>query len=228
MSSIAIVGLSGTGKSTSYGNVPELKIKGLNPKETVIINIAGKDLPFRGWSKLYDGKISEGGNYTESADAAKISDAIKYISEKRLDIKNLILDDAQYIMAFEFIKRAKETGYQKFSDIGVNISKVVDAARNTRKDLKVYFMWHPEEGNDGIQKMKTVGKMVDSYLTLEGLFTIILYATVNNGSDNKVQYTFTTNNDGVSPAKSPIGMFPDLHIPNDLGLVSEMIDEYNN
>ena len=148
MASIAIVGKSGTGKSSSYGQFPELGIKGLTPKETVVVNVSGKDLPFRGWKKLYTGKISEGGNYLESSDAEQISKAIQYISEKRPEIKNVVLDDAQYVAAFEFMRRAKESGYGKYADIGVNLGKVVEAARLTRKDLKVYFLWHPENDRE--------------------------------------------------------------------------------
>ncbi len=227
MSGIAIVGLSGTGKSSSYGEIPELGIKGLNPKETVIINVAGKDLPFRGWRKQYNGKISENGNYLETSDAKVVCDSIKYISDNRKDIKSILIDDAQYIAAFEFMRRAKESGYGKFADIGVNIAKITESARTTRSDLKVYFFWHPEPSGDTF-KMKTVGKMVDDYLTLEGLFTVILYTKVEKGTDNKMKYQFVTNNDGQFPGKSPIGLFKDLYIPNDLGLVSELIDEFNN
>ena len=227
MSSISIVGKSGTGKSTSYGSVPEVGVKGLNPKETVIINISGKDLPFKGWKQVYNGKISEGGNYVESSDANVVSNAIKYVSSERPDIKNVVVDDAQYIMAFEFMRRAKESGYGKFADIGVNMNKVIEAASATRKDLKVYFMWHPESDGEGGFKIKTVGKMIDDYLTLEGLFTVILYTKVSKGADNKMLYQFVTNNDGHFPGKSPLGMFKDIYIPNDLGSVSQIIDEYN-
>ena len=117
MSSIAIVGKSGTGKSTSYGQFPELGIKGLNPKETAIINVAGKDLPFRGWKKLYSGKITEGGNYFESSDSAQIAGAITYVNTSRTEVKNVIIDDGQYTIAFEFMRRAKESGYGKFAEI---------------------------------------------------------------------------------------------------------------
>jgi hypothetical protein len=228
MSSICIAGASGSGKSTSYGNFPTLGIKGLNPEETFIINVSGKDLPFRGWKKLYTGKSTTSkGNYFESADAGQITQIIEGISKSRPDIKNIIVDDAQYIMAFEFMRRAKETGYGKFADIGVNISKVVEAARTSRKDLKVFFMWHPEKMPDGNMKMKTVGTMVDNYLTLEGLFTVILYTKVERDLDDTVKYLFITNNDGHAPAKSPIGMFEEMYMPNDLGVVSDIIDKYN-
>jgi len=227
MASFAIVGKSGTGKSTSYGNFPEIGIKGLNPKETVIINVANKDLPFRGWKKLYTGKINENGNYLETSDANIISKAINYASQNRQDIKNIVVDDAQFIMGFEFMRRAKEVGYGKFADLGVNMAKVVEAARVTRSDLKVYFLWHPEEDKELGYKMKTVGKMVNDYLTLEGLFTVVLYSKVSKGNENKMSYQFVTNYDGEFPAKSPIGLFNTLYIPNDLGFVSECIDKYN-
>ena len=102
MASIAIVGPSGTGKSTSYGQFPELGIKGLNPKETVVINVSNKDLPFRGWKKMYSGKLTEGGNYMSSSDSTQISQAINFVSEKRPDVKNVVIDDGQFLMAFEF------------------------------------------------------------------------------------------------------------------------------
>lgn len=227
MAAIAIVGSSGTGKSTSYGSLPEIGVKGLNPKETVICNVAGKDLPFRGWQKVYTGKLSEGGNYLETSDSSVIADTIRLVSDKRPEIKNYVIDDGQFIMAFEFMRRAKEAGYNKFTDIGVNIAKICEAARSTRKDLKVYFLWHPEDNKEYGYKMKTLGAMLDNYLTLEGLFTVVLYSTVIKGADNKAKYQFVTNNDGKYPAKSPVGMFPELTIPNDLSIVSELIDKYN-
>lgn len=227
MSSIAIVGKSGTGKSSSINEIPQLGIKGLKPNETVIINVAGKDLPFRGWKNLYKGDIQQGGNYIETSDSALITKVINFVSSNRPDIKNIIIDDAQYIMAFEFMRRAKETGYNKFSDIGVGISNVISAARTCRKDLKVFFLWHPEQDKETGFRMKTVGKMVDDYLTLEGLFTAIFYTKVSKGADNKITYQFVTNNDGEFPAKTPIGMFESLYIPNDLGIIAETIDKFN-
>lgn len=223
MASIAIVGKSGSGKSTSYGQIPEIGVKGLNPKETAIINVSGKDLPFKGWQAKYN---KENKNYAESSDADKIKAYIEHY-DKQLEIKNIVIDDAQYIMAFEFMGRARETGYGKFADLGVNLAKVLTAAKNTRRDLKIYFLWHPEEDKDTGFKMKTVGKMVDDYLTLEGLFTVVLYSSVSKGADNKINYSFVTNYDGKFPAKSPVGMFKDIYIPNDLGFVSESIDKYN-
>lgn len=220
---VAIVGHSGTGKSTSIGKNDALGIKGLDPKETLLINVANKPLPFRGWKKLYN---AENRNYLQTDDPEKIVKAINQ-ADRTESIKNIVLDDGQYIMAFDFMRRANETGYGKFAKMGVNMGKIVEASKNTRDDLKVYFLWHPEVTGDSL-KMKTVGNMVDQYLTLEGLFTIQLYTKVEIGNDNKPHYHFITNNDGEYPAKSPFGMFETLTIPNDLGLVSELIDAYNN
>jgi len=225
---IGIVGPSGTGKSTSYGQVPELDIKGLDPKTTVVINVAGKSLPFRGWKKNYtEFKGKNGGNYIATADYATIVKAIGVISNDRPEIKNIVLEDAQYIMAFEFMNRAGETGYKKFSDIGVHFNAIRNAVMNSRDDLKVYALWHPEVDNEGKMSMKTVGKMVNDYLTPEGLFTIVLYSKVDT-KDKKAEYHFITNNDGNYPAKSPVGMFEELEIPNDLGFVEGKVDEYYN
>jgi hypothetical protein len=107
------------------------------------------------------------------------------------------------------------------------MGKVLNSAKNSRIDLKCYFLWHPEQDKETGYKMKSVGKMVDDYLTLEGLFTVILYTNVSKGDKNQILYQFVTNNDGSTPSKSPIGMFSELYIPNDLGLVSKTIDSYN-
>jgi hypothetical protein len=226
---IGIVGDSGTGKSTSIGKSDELGIEGLDPATTAILNVVGKNLPFRGGNKLYprDKKISEGGNYFESSIAGEIADAITLISTKRPDIKVIVIDDGQYIMAYQFMSKALEEGYKKFAVIGADFSKVIKTATNARKDLKVFFLWHPEKSDTGVPKMKTVGKMVDDYLTLEGLFSVILYTKVIK-KGNDISYTFVTNRDGSLPAKSPRGMFPTLEIPNDLGKVVKAIDAYND
>ena len=223
MSAICIAGASSTGKSTSVGEVPELDIEGLPPEKTVYINVANKDLPFRGWKNKYKGKVNEGGNYLQTANASSIASCIGYIEQHRDDIEYIVIDDFQYVMAFEFMSRAKEVGYQKFSDIGVNASKILSAAKNSSK--KVFFMWHPELDEKSEMKLKTVGKMLDNYFNPQGLFTIVLFSTIEKDGD-EMEFKFVTNNDGTYPAKSPIGMF-DTYIPNDLGYVVKKIDEYN-
>ena len=224
MSAICIAGESGTGKTSSIGKIPEVGIEGLEPKESVYINVASKDLPFRGWKKQYVGKINEGGNYLETSNADTIAKAIQYVGQKRPDVKNIVLDDVQYILAFEFMNRAKEKSYDKFTDLGANMFKIINAAKSVPQN--VFFMWHPEMEENGSYDLKTVGKMVKQYFNPKGLFTILLFSTVVK-KDDKVEYKFVTNNDNEYPAKSPIGMF-DLYIPNDLGYVCKKINEYDN
>lgn len=227
---IGIVGETSTGKSTSYGQIPEIGNEGLDPLETVIINVAGKPLPFRGWKRKYNPniKITEGGNYVATASYDTIVKVIEYTSTSRPEIKNIVIEDMQYTMAFEFMARAGETGFKKFSDIGVHFNAIRSAIMQARIDIRVFALWHPEINDvTGKMKMKTVGKVTDNYLTPEGLFTIVLYTRVEVDAVSKtMNYQFVTNADGVYPAKSPIGMFTDLYIPNDLGAVVRAIDAY--
>lgn len=220
---IGICGPSGTGKSTA--------LRTLNPKETFIINPTGKALPFKGSKGLYpnvaDVKVTQGGRYLITEDPQEIIKYMKNISEKVPEIKTIILDDSQYIMAFEFMRKINDKGYGKFTEIGKNFFDIIDAAKNLRDDLKVFILTHSEENIVGTTKevkMKTVGKMLDTYITLEGLFTIFLYTDVQFKKTGS-EYTFVTNKTKDYPAKSPMDMF-ELNIPNDLKLVSEKIDEY--
>ena len=227
---IAIVGEPTKGKSTGIFPNETLKIKGLDPKETILLSFSGKQLPVRGANTMYpkDKKLSEGGNHAVITDVKTVPDIIKNISDKRPEIKHVVLEDCQYSMANEFMARAKESGYNKFTDIGVNFSNWMNAVKNSREDLKVWIIWHPEKSNDGSFKMKTVGTMIDNYLTMEGLMDMIFYADCEKGSDSKMDYFFVTNNDGKFPARTPSGMFEKLHVPNDLGYISTTIDNYYN
>jgi hypothetical protein len=228
---IGVVTESGFGKSTSIGENKELNIEGLIPKETVIVNVKGKALPFRGWKKQYSIGISSGGNYVAIADAQEIIKITEYINNNRLEIKNLVYDDFQYIMAEQFMNDALKSGYDKFSRLGKNIYDLLKVASNCREDLNVFVLTHSDEkkvGNEETYKMKTIGKMLDEKVTLEGLFTILLYGKQSfDTTEKKVTKQFVTNYDGQYPAKSPYGMFTDLYIPNDLGYVARKIKEYN-
>ena len=133
---IGIVGWNGTGKSTSFGQIPELNIKGLDPKETVVINVSAKPLAFRGWKKVYQGNITEGGNYLETASTDTICKALKYISENRKEIKNIVIDDAQYLLSFEFMSRAQEPGYGKYAEMGVHLTSIFTTVRNLKNNFK--------------------------------------------------------------------------------------------
>lgn len=152
---ILIIGQSGTGKSTSLTN--------LDSTVTAIINPAKKALPFKGFKSKYKewNKDNPTGNLFNVDNAAQIIQVLDYINTKRPEIKNVIIDDANYIMAFEYIKRAKETGFQKFTDIGVNYSNIITKGCSMRDDINFIVMMHPEVDTDAlgnkIIKAKSVG-----------------------------------------------------------------------
>ena len=215
---VGIVGESGTGKSTS--------IRELDPKSTYIINVAGKELPFKGSSKLYN---TENKNYYEPTSALDALAKLKVVSEKALHVKDIILDDSNYLMSFNLINKALETGFTKFSIMAKDLLALVQDSKKLRDDLIIYYFTHSEpvfDGDDIVSyKMKTSGKAIDSQIVLEGLFTIVLYTLVETKGD-KVTYQFLTNKTGKFPAKSPADMFKENKIPNDLQLVSSTIREY--
>lgn len=218
---IGIVGATGTGKSTS--------IKHLNPEETYIINVAKKELPFKGSEKLYN---ADKRNYKEVDDAAEITRLLRTISEKAPHIKNIVIEDSNYIMGFSLVSKATETGFTKFSVMARDMVELMREARKLRDDIKVFYFSHPETIEDGGEiigyKIKTAGKMIDNQVLLEGLLTVCLYTLVEENKDGSTSYGFVTNRYRKMPAKSPDGMFDDLKIPNNLQYVCDKLDEYYN
>jgi hypothetical protein len=211
---ILILGQSGTGKSYS--------IRNLDPSETFVINVIGKMLPFRDSRRLYrdmiDGKV---GNHICTDNHSKIESLLNKINTDRKHIKNIILDDYQYLMCNEFLKRCLETGYGKFAEIGQHAFKPLDVIKNLRDDLNIFFMWHPTKEQDGSFKIKTVGRMIDDYIEVEGLFTHIFFAMYTDG-----EYKFLTNREDKYLAKNPPGIFEDKFIPNDLQFIIERMNDF--
>lgn len=196
---VLILGESGSGKSTSLRN--------LDPEKVGIFNVAGKPLPFRKKMRVVNN--------------AQYEDILKSLSKPRL--RTYIIDDSQYLMAFEFFDRAKETGFNKFTDIGLNFKNLIQfVITNTAPDCIVYFLHHVETGADSKLKAKTIGKMLDEKLTLEGLFSIVLLCEASADGHH-----FITQSDGYTTAKSPMEMF-DKVIDNDLDMVDATIREYWN
>lgn len=218
---IGIVGPTGTGKSTS--------VKHLDPKETYIINVAKKELPFKGAEKLYN---VDNKNYKEVDDATEITRLLKTISEKAPHIKNIIIEDSNYIMGFNMMAKATEVGFTKFTLMARDMVDLFREARRLRDDLKVFYFTHPETIEDGGEiigyKIKTAGKMIDNQIVLEGLLTMCLYTQVDENRDGTVNYSFVTNRYKKYPAKSPDGMFTEIKIPNNLQQVVDSIDAYYN
>ena len=195
---VLILGESGSGKSTSLRN--------FKPDEYLLLNVAGKPLPFRGRPKYQINKP----DYVTMTKAISTSPT-----------KVVVIDDSQYAMAFEFFDHAKETGYQKFTNLALNFKNLIDdVTKFAPDDVIVYFLHHTETTNEGKVKAKTIGKMLDEKLTIEGLFSIVLMCK----TDGKRHY-FETQSDGQTTAKSPIDMF-EREIENDLKFVDQTIREY--
>lgn len=230
---IAVVGKTGTGKSTSlYPYKDEnIEIIGLNPKETLLINVSGKPLPTPNADKSYPvGKLSEGKNHYKTSDSFVVETLIKAVDENPAykHIKNIVIDDAVYLQLFMFMDKLKEKGYDKFSDVGQAAYIPIKAAQECqREDLNIIFTYHFEENTSGEKKVKTAGKLVDNYLSIEGMFTFVFYSNSKfNKLLKKVEYYFETQNDGFTTAKTPLGCFKDFTIPNDMGFIIREINKY--
>lgn len=194
---VMIYGQSGTGKSTSLRNFTN--------DEVAVINVSGKPLPFRSKLTTYD---------TDSY--AKISSALS-----KIERKSIVIDDATYLMVNEFMRTAKVAGYQKYTDMAVNFNSLVAQASQLANDKIVYFLGHSDLKDDGTEHFKTIGKMLDNYVTVEGKFTIVLKTVVQDG-----KYYFSTHNSGQDTVKSPLGMFEDNYVDNDLKAADTIIREY--
>lgn len=191
------MGESGSGKSTALRN--------FDPAEIGIFNVASKPLPFR--KKM---KVVNGAGYWK---------ILQSLSNPKL--KAYAIDDSQYLLAFEFFDKAQETGYGKFTQLALNFRNLIQfVIMNTPPDVIVYFLHHTERRDDGVLKAKTIGKMLDEKLTVEGLFSIVLLCQARQD-----KHVFVTQSSGISTAKSPMDMFPG-EIDNDLKLVDTAIREY--
>ena len=199
---VAVMGESGTGKSTSLRNFKQ--------GEASVVNVSKKPLPFRNTLS-----VLKTDNYQE------IQAMIK-----RAQAKSIVIDDAQYLMAFEYMHRAKEKGFEKFTDIGANFFNLTQTAVMLPDDKIVYCLFHIERTKDGNEKCKTIGQLLDEKITLEGLFTIVLKTVVLLDGNNQRQFCFATVNNGSDTVKTPMGMFTEPLIPNDLKAVDTVIREY--
>ena len=194
-----IFGQSGTGKSTSFRNFKN--------DEVAIINVSGKPMPFRS-----DLKTLSSNDYTT------ILNWLPKIKQP-----SIIIDDATYLMVDQFMSMAQVKGYEKYNLMAYNFSNLIEKARSLPEDKIVYFVGHADQSDDGREHFKTIGKMLDNYVTVEGKFTTVLKSVVKDGN-----YYFQTHNNGYDTVKSPLGMFEEDLIPNDLKMVDDIMREYWN
>lgn len=194
---VLILGESGTGKTFS--------VKGFDPSEVKILSVHKPILPFRG---KYDVTKTPTGD-----------DIIRELHNT--DKKNIVIDDFQYILGLPMMKRVGEKGWDKFNEIQQPYADVLDEINNLPDDVIVYLMSHVETNDDGKVKIKTIGKALDKYITIEGLFMLVFGTSVIDQ-----HYFFTTQNNGNNTVKTPDGMFSDMYIPNDLKYVEDKIRNY--
>ena len=204
-----ILGESGTGKSASMRN--------LDPAKTLLIQPVRKPLPFR--SKEWEPISKDGGSVYVTSKSSNMVAAIQKAHERGKKI--VVIDDFQYIMALEFFNRRMEKGYEKYTEIGGHAFDVLDAASKAPEGTRVYIMSHTESDDYGRVKAKTIGKMLDEKLVVEGMFTMVLRTTVRDG-----EFMFSTINNGQDTVKAPMGLFDIDEISNDLASVDSAICDY--
>ena len=220
---VILLGKSGTGKSSS--------IKGLNPKETVVLNVLGKKLPFKGSSKLYN---QESKNLFRVDDYTQVINMLQGIDKNAPYVHNIIIDDAIYIMRKEYFKRAKETGYGKYTELAMHFQQIISTIESMREDINVFIILHSEDVQSDKTtigyKVSTIGQLIDNQYNPVEVVPMVLYSSIKYDDKGVATYGFYTHRfmDGMVeiPAKSPADMFTEDFIPNDLGIVVAAMKEY--
>lgn len=210
MEKILLIGRSGSGKSSSLRN--------LDPKETAIIKCVNKRLPFR-----------KGDDKFKSMYLTTSQDIIKTVADivtKAPHIKTIILDDIFYLSSFENFRRVSEKGYGKYTEMAKNFFDILTMPDYVKRDdITFVYITHSETNPNTMETdVKTIGKMLDSQLGVAGLFTIVIEA---QASTPEGQYKFKVHNtEGESVVKTPMGLFEEDYVDNDLNLVLKAIKEY--
>jgi septin family protein len=222
---VLIMGPSGSGKSTS--------IRTLNSKETMIMSALGKSLPFRGSNKSYtvwNKESNPSGNVIKSSNSQIVLKWLDHIDKNMPHVKNVVLEDNTHNSSMEYIRRIKETSWDKFNDIASNMVNIVEKAKSMRDDIVVFVIHHTKEVGDGIidekiTKAMTLGKLVDEKMSsYEAFFTTVLLAKKKK-VEGGIEYIFLTQ-DADSTVKTPMGMFEKEEIPNDLDIVRKAVRCY--
>jgi hypothetical protein len=234
MAKILVLAKSGFGKSTSIGEIPELGIKGLDPSTTYLISAVNKPLPFRGANKKFVMTTYENptaGNRVVTNDAEQVANLITMVGHPDSPFETIVLDDMNYISQDYYMKNALKGGWDTPKKIGYGMGLIFDAINSVPENKTIICLAHFEEykdknGDSLSYRYKSIGNMVDLYITPEGKFEIVLYgkATYDNKEKKSIR-EFVTNDDGVYPAKSPVGML-DLYVPNDLGYIVDAVKAY--
>lgn len=215
---LLIIGRPGSGKSSSIYN--------LDPKTTFIISVASKSLPFKGASKNYKSIVGwddKSGNWFASDSCEKILRCIRMVNKERPEITTLIIDDWQYMLSHEFMRRVSERSFDKFNDLARNGWESIMELKLCRNSLFTVVIGHSELDNQGFYRIKTLGKLLSEKMDFEGEFEMCLHARLIDG-----KYLFQTQQDNEYMARNPRGLFENLLIPNDLLEVKSAVENYFN
>lgn len=194
---ILLIGKSGSGKSTSLRNFTK--------DEVAVINVLGKPLPFKSDIK-----------------APKIDDYANIINQIKLTKKNVIvIDDANYLITNEFIEKTSIKGYDKYNEMAKGFFDLINAIKNIDGGKTVYLIMHEDTDDDGNIKPKTIGKLLDDKVNIQGMFTVCIRSVFENG-----QYIFKLKTNGQDCVKTPFGMFNQDSIENDLKVFDKVVREY--
>jgi len=215
---VLILGLSGSGKSSSIRTLP--------PDKTFLFNVCGKELPFRESRSMYQMLIAGKGNMVNTDDYDVIEKTLQYLEKSRTEVKYIIIDDSQYLLVNEFMRKHSSQGkgndvFSLYNQIGDHFWNLLWSTKFSKQNIFIFFLHHAEMTDTGFFKAKSIGKMLDDKVDIPGMFTFVLLAK-RDGPDNY----FLTQNDGTHPAKTPMGMFDSVKIPNDLFMVANTIENY--
>lgn len=231
MSKIMILGDTGAGKSTSLCPIPEIGHKGVDLKTTFVISCTTKPIPIRDSGKLFvvttlADKLKTG-NRLVTNDANEVIAALNILNSDKSPFRTVIVEDINYLMQDYYMKNALSGGWDTPKSIGFFMGKIFDLFEKMDVNgITIVVTGHPQTNEQNQFSLKSTGRMVDEYLTPSGKFDVVLILKVIT-TGKTVNRSFVTNNDGnTNGAKSPIGMFPDLYIKNDLGFVLDTVHEY--
>jgi hypothetical protein len=220
-----ILGESGSGKTASARTLP--------PKHTAIIQPEQKELPWEGSESQYRrfNKKTGKGNLFITDKTSGFAKYLQYINDERPEIRFIVMDDNQYLSLFTFINRINEKSFDKFNDIAVNMVELVRFCKKLRPNLQIFILQHVESGEtvegEKVIQAKTMGKFVKEKVTYEGLFTTVMLADKEEDEHGELEYFLWTRK-GNSTVKTPMGMFADKKIDNDLYAVAKRVHEYYN
>lgn len=194
---VLLIGKSGSGKSASLRNFKK--------EEIAIANVLGKPLPFK-----------------SDLEAPKVDDyniILKAI--QKTDKKVIVIDDANYLITNEFMNKSSVKGFDKYNEMGNNFFNLINGIKNIEGGKTVYLIMHEDTDDEGNVKPKTIGKLLDDKVNIQGMFTICLRSMFDNGN-----YIFRLKTNGQDCVKTPIGLFDEEQMENDLKIVDDKIREY--